>query len=448
MRTENDTIAAIATPFGLGGIGVIRVSGALVPQISFAVSQKKLKVRQATFADFFNQNKELIDQGVAIYFSKPHSFTGEDVLELQAHGSPVVLNQLLQTVISYGARLAEPGEFSKRAFLNGKLDLAQAEAIMDLVNAASDLAAKSALRSLRGDFSGLINNLSASLIKIRMELEGVIDFPEEIDHNLLAGIESQIIAVITKIEAIENTVKQGIILRDGIHVVISGAPNVGKSTLMNALSGEELAIVTEYPGTTRDVLRSFINLDGIPLHLTDTAGIRVAHDSIEKEGIRRAKKEIENADLVILLLDAKEKKEIATIAKDFFSKLPKNLLVVYNKIDLLNQRAKEEKQDGIIVVYLSAKTKEGIDLLKEQIKKKLGIFDFAEGICTARARHLEALQKTKNNLLQAKKSCGVKEWELIAEDLRVAQNHLGEITGKFLPEDLLDRLFSEFCLGK
>ncbi len=433
-----NTIAALATPAGRGGIGVIRISGTLVAEIANILLKQLPKPRYATYSSFTDKTGNLIDQGIAIYFPAPNSFTGEDVLELQGHGGPVVMDLLLNTVINLGARLARPGEFSERAFLNDKLDLVQAEAIADLIDSASGQAVRCALRSLQGDFSAQINTLVEKVIWLRSYVEAGIDFSDE-EIDLLA--EGQVVSKITelteKIDIILAKAQQGYLLKEGMQIVLVGAPNVGKSSLLNCLAGRDTAIVTPVPGTTRDIIREQIQIDGMPLHITDTAGLRVTEDIIEQEGIRRTKLAIEAADLVILLLDENSSKTNHSHAI-----LAKSPLIIRNKIDLNQQPA--GMRDGIL--YLSAKTGEGIDILTDYLKEKAGLQSNTEGTFLARRRHLDALQRAKLALITALSHSTA--YELLAEELRQAQQALNEITGEFTSDDLLGQIFSTFCLGK
>jgi len=432
-----DTIAALATPAGRGGIGVIRISGTLVAEIANILLKQLPKPRYATYSSFTDKTGNLIDQGIALYFPAPNSFTGEDVLELQGHGGPVVMDLLLNTVINLGARLARPGEFSERAFLNDKLDLVQAEAIADLIDSASGQAVRCALRSLQGDFSAQINALVEKVIWLRSYVEAGIDFSDE-EIDLLA--EGQVVTKITelteKIDIILAKAQQGYLLKEGMQIVLVGEPNVGKSSLLNCLAGRDTAIVTPVPGTTRDIIREQIQIDGMPLHITDTAGLRATEDIIEQEGIRRTKLAIEAADLVILLLDDNSNINHSQAI------LAKSPLIIRNKIDLSQQPA--GMQDGIL--YLSAKTGEGIDILTSYLKEKAGLQSNTEGTFLARRRHLDALQRARLALLTALSHSNA--YELLAEELRQAQHALNEITGEFTSDDLLGKIFSTFCLGK
>ena len=430
-----DTIIALATPSGRGGIGIVRISGPDVPKIAHTLLGQCPAPRYAIFSDFVDSTGELLDQGIALYFPAPHSFTGEDVLELQGHGGPIVMDILLNAVLKLGTRLARPGEFSERAFLNGKMDLAQAEAIADLIDSASTQAARCALRSLQGKFSTQIHALVEQLIGLRRYIEAGIDFVDE-EIDLLA--EGQVIEKLNKfiknLDSILDKAQQGYLLKEGMRIVLVGEPNVGKSSLLNCLSGRETAIVTPKPGTTRDVVRDQIQIDGLPLHITDTAGLRETDDMIELEGIRRTKLAIEEADLVILLCD-----DCYPPSNLMLDKSP---LIIHNKIDLSGHHA--GMQDGVL--YLSAKTGKGVEQLKRYLKEKMGLQSSTEGSFLARRRHLDALQRAKTAAIIGINHAQANE--LLAEDLRQAQEALSEITGEFTADDLLGEIFSTFCLGK
>ena len=441
-----DTIAAIATPPGRGGVGIIRVSGPLAKKISEKILGKTLKPRYADYLSFFDQNNETIDSGLALYFVAPNSFTGEDVLELQGHGGPVVMDLLLQRVISLGARIANPGEFSERAFLNDKVDLAQAEAIADLIEAGSEQAAKSAVKSLQGEFSRWIDESVEALTHLRMYVEAAIDFPEEeIDFLSDGHVTKSLENILSEMDKIFASAQQGVLLRDGMRVVLIGQPNTGKSSLLNALAGRDSAIVTHIAGTTRDVLREEINIDGMPLHVIDTAGLRESDDVVEQEGIKRTWIEIEQADRALLLVD--DKTGITAEDEKIHERLPKSLevTIVRNKIDLSESKA-AEKNDEIL---LSAKSGDGVDLLREHLKKIMGYTGLTEGIFLARRRHLDALIRAKELVINGQTQLQTsKAGELLAEDLRQAQNALGEITGHVTSDALLGKIFSSFCIGK
>ncbi len=454
---SNDTIAAQATPPGRGGVGIIRVSGPRAEVIAKTLCKKNLPLqpRYAHFSRFYNEQGEVIDEGLVIYFPGPNSFTGEDVIELQGHGGPVVMNALLNQVVELGARVARPGEFSERAFLNDKLDLAQAEAIADLIDSSSEQAARSALRSLQGAFSDRINVLVEQLIELRMYVEAAIDFPEEeIDFLADGKVLSDLNTIMEQLDQVFAEANRGVLMKEGMKVVLAGKPNAGKSSLLNALSGRDSAIVTEIAGTTRDVLREHIHIDGMPLHITDTAGLRESPDAVEQEGIRRAWLEIEKADRVIMLIDGAEVKEKniqpETLWPEFFQQLPQGtpLTVVINKIDLVLHLP--EMDDGEIpVIWLSAKHGDGLELLREHLKNAMGYGGEADGSFTARQRHIDALKKAQLALQQGKLQLTESgAGELLAEDLRLAQDHLGEITGRITPDELLGKIFSSFCIGK
>lgn len=447
MPDQNlDTIAAIATPPGRGGVGIIRVSGPLAKEISEKILGKIPKPRYADYLPFLDQNNETIDSGLALYFVAPNSFTGEDILELQGHGGPVVMDLLLQRVISLGARIAKPGEFSERAFLNDKVDLAQAEAIADLIEAGSEQAAKSAVKSLQGEFSQYIDDCVEALTHLRMYVEAAIDFPEEeIDFLSDGHVTKSLEKILADMDSIFASAQQGVLLRDGMRVVLIGQPNTGKSSLLNALAGRDSAIVTHIAGTTRDVLREEINIDGMPLHVIDTAGLRESDDVVEQEGIKRTWIEIEKADRALLLVD--DKNGITEEDDKIRQKLPKSLklTIIRNKIDLTESKPVEKETE----ISLSAKSGEGIELLRDHLKKIMGYTGLTEGVFLARRRHLDALIRAKelviNGQAQLQES---KAGELLAEDLRQAQHALGEITGHVSSDALLGKIFSSFCIGK
>ena len=433
-----DTIAAVATPAGKGGIGVVRVSGPQVPGIARAILGSVPAPRHATFASFRDAQGERIDQGIALYYPAPHSYTGEPVLELQGHGGPVVMQHLLRACLDAGARLAEPGEFTRRAFLEGKLDLAQAEAVADLIDAASREAARSALRSLSGDFSTAVRALLAELIELRALTEAMLDFPEEeVDRLHRDDAAARLAAVRGALEAVFAKSRQGSLLRAGIHAVLAGAPNVGKSSLLNRLAGEERAIVTPVPGTTRDSLREPIELDGVPLVLVDTAGVRESGDEVERRGMERTQLELSRADLVLAVAEAgASEPPIASVAGDAAAAR----IVVYNKIDLA---------PGFVAppgaVAVSAKTGEGLDRLRKSILEAAGWSATGEGVFLARERHLRALERARAHLRAADEQ---QAWEFFAEELRLAQEALASITGEFSSDDLLGEIFTRFCIGK
>ncbi len=443
---STDTIVAIATPPGRGGVGIIRLSGPNAYAIAMTINgNKALSPRLATFCSFYSDS--LIDQGLMLYFKAPHSFTGEDVVEIQAHGSPVVLDLLTKACIEVGARLARPGEFSERAFLNDKIDLTQAEAIADLIQASSQTAARMALKSLQGEFSNKINQLNEQLIYLRLYVEAAIDFPEEeIDFLNDGKVSTLLQTILAELTAIRLQANQGVMLREGLSLVIAGRPNAGKSTLINNLAGRDIAIVTEIAGTTRDVMREHILLDDIPLHIIDTAGLRESDDVVEKEGIKRAWQELKKADCVLLVVDINDPEHHHLLTKEIRAALPTEvpIITVFNKIDTVAQVAQVQEH----AVYLSAKSGDGINGLKQVIKDVVG-YQPNEGQFLARRRHLQALDEAKNLLVIGQQQLFVhRAGELLAEDLRLAQRVLCEITGEFSSDDLLGRIFSSFCIGK
>ncbi len=445
-----DTIVAVATPSGRGGIGIVRVSGPRAAEIAGAVLGSLPCARYAEHRPFKDAEGAVIDEGIALFFPRPHSFTGEDVLELQGHGGPVVLDMLIETILRLGARAARPGEFSQRAFLNDKLDLAQAEAIADLIDAASVQAARSALRSLQGEFSSRIHQLVEALIALRMFVESAIDFSdEELDFLADGAVSSRIDALGVQLRAIQETARQGCLLRDGMTVVLAGRPNAGKSSLLNALARRESAIVTDIPGTTRDVLRERITLDGMPLHIIDTAGLRDSDDPIEQEGVRRAWREIERADRVLLLVD--DQSGPGAEDRAILQRLPAQLAVtvVRNKIDLSGHAAQMTDVPEKPEIRLSAKTGAGLDLLETHLKRVMGYRGHGEDHFMARRRHLDAIARAVAHLdAGALQLSQYRATELLAEELRLAQQALAEITGEFTSDDLLGRIFSSFCIGK
>jgi tRNA modification GTPase len=459
--SASETIAAIATPPGRGGVGIIRVSGPNTGAIAQQITQRQLPPRQACYGAFFEHKTdvaEILDRGIALYFPGPHSFTGEDVLELQGHGGPIILDCLLREVIRLGARLARPGEFSERAFLNDKLDLAQAEAIADLIDSASEQAARSAVRSLTGEFSRRIDTLLEQLIELRLYVEAAIDFPEEeIDFLADGKIASALNNLLSVVAQVLVSAKQGTLLREGMTVVIAGAPNAGKSSLLNALAGRDTAIVTPIAGTTRDVLREHIQIDGLPLHIIDTAGLRDSPDAIEQEGIRRAWLEIEKADLILLMVDSNNaEQDLTNPAAIWPDSAPLQIgtqpvTIVRNKCDIsgLEIGLTPASSGDPCLINLSAKTGAGVDLLRAHLKDSVGYTNAGDGNFSARRRHLDALERTLKFLQAGQQQLQIQQaGELLAEDLRQAQQALGEITGKFTPDDLLGRIFSSFCIGK
>ena len=447
MLPRPDCIAAIATAAGRGGIGVVRVSGGNLAFLMTHILGKAIAPRYATYASFLDTQGQAIDQGIALFFPAPHSYTGEDVLELQGHGGVAVMQLVLQRCLELGASLAQPGEFTLRAFLNGKLDLAQAESVADLIDATTGQAARSAMRSLQGEFSQAIQFLVDGLIRLRMLVEAMLDFPEEeIDTTDVAQREEQLAKLCSKLETILGLAKQGSLLREGAHIVLVGQPNVGKSSLLNQLSGEDVALVSEIPGTTRDVIRQSIQIAGVPLHIIDTAGLRESQDSIELMGIARTRSTLQKADAILVLMDARS--GISEEDRKILDELPHDIprVHVFNKIDLMNQTARAEDQDGgECHVYLSAKTGNGLDLLREKLLALIGWHQEA-GVFMARERHVRALHAASVLLRRAAGAVG--RAEIFAEDLRLAQEQLCLIAGEFTTEDLLGEIFSRFCIGK
>lgn len=464
-----NTIAAQATSPGRGGVGIIRVSGPEAKNVAQTILGKIPEIRKAEYLPFTDTNEKILDHGIALFFKAPNSFTGEDIVEFQGHGGPVVLDMLLNEILSLPKiKMAKPGEFSEQAFLNDKLDLTQAEAIADLINSSSEQAARSALHSLQGDFSKLVNEMVESIIHLRMYVEAAIDFPEEeIDFLADKKIVTDLKKIINQVENVQKQAKQGSIIREGMRVVIAGRPNAGKSSLLNALSGKETAIVTDIAGTTRDVLTEQINIDGMPLHIIDTAGLRDSDDKVEQIGIERAWQEINQADRVLLMVDASENHEILEDEKsiknyypEFFKKLPKNigLTLVRNKADL--NRTISQNKVGLTefidnkdikhtVVTMSAKTGSGVDSLKEHLKNIMGYQGGTEGGFMARRRHLTALSKTHQHLIIGLEQLeSYVAGEILAEELRICQQELEQITGEFSSDDLLTKIFSSFCIGK
>lgn len=445
-----DTIAAIATPPGRGGIGIVRVSGMLTAAIARTVIGYLPAPRHAQFAQFRAADGVAIDHGIALYFPAPHSFTGEDVLELQGHGGPVILDMLLRRVTDLGARLARPGEFSERAFLNDRIDLAQAEAIADLIDASSEHAARSAIRSLQGEFSREIHALVEQLIELRSYVEAAIDFPDE-EIDFLSGdrIASALAHIHDSLQTLTKSAQQGCLLQEGMNVVIAGQPNAGKSSLLNRLARRDAAIVTDIPGTTRDVLREHISIDGLPLHIIDTAGLRDSDDPIERIGIRRAWDEIARADRVLLIVD--DRTGVTETDRDIMKRLPAELAltIVRNKIDLTGHEPGVSDGEYGVEIALSAKTGAGIEHLCQHIEASIGYQPAGEGVFIARRRHLDALRRALASLESGRRQLNERRaGELLAEDLRQTQQTLGEITGEFTSDDLLGRIFASFCIGK
>lgn len=449
-RGVASTIAAVATPPGRGGIGIVRVSGLGARTIATAVLGAVPSPRRATFRNFRDEQGAPIDQGIALFFPAPNSFTGEDVLELHGHGGLVVLDLLLQRLLALGARLARPGEFSERAFLNGKLDLAQAEAVADLIESGSAAAARSALRSLQGEFSRQVREIVEALIVLRTQLETAIDFAEEeIDFPANEKLINDIAVLTQNVAGLLKSARRGCLLHDGMTVVLTGSPNVGKSSLLNALARQDTAIVSKVPGTTRDLLRERIDIDGMPLHVIDTAGLRDSPDEIESEGIRRAKQAMVGADRVLLIVDDARPSSADDI--DLLTHLPTGVAqtVIRNKIDLTGREAGAYRKADNIEIALSAKTGVGLDALRAHLKECMGFQNAGETAFIARRRHLDAIQRAQAHLLMGcEQLTQARAIELAAEELRQAQNALNEITGEFTSEDLLGRIFSSFCIGK
>jgi tRNA modification GTPase len=445
---SSDTIAAVASAPARGALGIVRVSGPLVPTIAREILGFTPVPRRAHRARFLDARGESIDEGIALYFPRPASFTGEEVLELQGHGGIVVMDLLLRRVLALGARAARPGEFSERAYLNGKMDVAQAEAVADLIDAGTEAAARAAVRSMRGEFSARIGELKSLITDLRVQAEAAIDFPDEdIDFLQAPAITSRLARVLEAFDAIESAARQGTLLRDGLTVVIAGRPNAGKSSLLNALAGDDVAIVTASPGTTRDVLRQTLSLDGLPVNLVDTAGLRTALDTAEQEGIRRARGEMQRADRILYVIDASDAPEPPADAGDLPAGVP--VTAILNKIDLIGERPRLVAAGRVPRIYLSARTQDGIDLLRTHLKESAGYQDAQSGALAARRRHLDALARARElvgSAAAAREEC--RPFELFAEDLRLAQRALGEITGEFSSEDLLGAIFSSFCIGK
>ena len=449
MLNESSTIAAISTAQGIGGIGVVRLSGKDALKIAKKICNIDLTPRKAYTCSFKDKKNATLDQGIAIHFSSPASFTGEDIVELQGHGGNVVLNLILNACISHGAELAPPGEFTKRAFLNNKIDLSQAESVADLINASTEAAAKSAVNSLRGVFSNKINSLLKNLIELRVFVEACLDFPEE-DINFIneGNVNKKLESLKNSVIAILDAARQGQILRDGVKVVLIGRPNVGKSSLMNLLANESKAIVTEIPGTTRDPIKSDINIKGVPIHLVDTAGLRETDDIVEKLGIEKTWEAIHEADITLILDDVTDASQ--NFEDKFKKKLPKGQsIIIKNKIDLLKQKPSINYENDVPHIFISAKKGDGIQLLEKEILKIVGKdhkVSHKEDIFMARSRHIDALKKVNGAINKAIKN--LEAPELVAEELMIAQKSLSQITGEFSSDDLLGQIFSQFCIGK
>lgn len=440
-----DTIAAVATAQGLGGIGIVRISGRDIGAVAAGILGRIPVARHATYANFIDDKGDTLDQGIALYFPAPHSYTGEEVLELQGHGGSAVLHMVLQRCIELGARLAEPGEFTRRAYLNNRMDLAQAESVADLIAANSSVAARSALRSLSGEFSSVIHQLVDSLIHLRMLVEAMLNFPEEeLDGADQLRRDTMLEEIRNQLQHTLDTARLGSLLREGAHIVIAGRPNVGKSSLLNRLSGEEAALVSSIPGTTRDLIRQQIQLQGVPLHIIDTAGLRKSDDVVENMGIERTQQTLHRADLILLVLDASQ----GITAQDqlILDELPDDIprFLVFNKDDLISGRP--ERRDKEAVIHVSAKTGAGLEELRAMLLKAVGWRVQESGVFMARERHLRALQTAQKHLLQAHQVLSISE--LFAEELRLAQSALSQITGEFTADDLLGEIFSRFCIGK
>ncbi|TGN39478.1 tRNA uridine-5-carboxymethylaminomethyl(34) synthesis GTPase MnmE [Marinobacter confluentis] len=455
MQNVTDTIAAIATAPGQSGVGIVRISGPKARTIAETMLGFAPRPRYAHYGPFHDHQGQLIDEGLGLFFPNPHSFTGEDVLELQGHGGTVILDILLRAACDLGARLARPGEFSERAFLNDKMDLTQAEAIADLIESSSEQAARCAVRSLQGAFSRRIDALVEAVTHLRIYVEAAIDFPEEeIDFLADGKVANDLDRLLDDLNAILAEAQQGSILREGMKVVIAGRPNAGKSSLLNALAGREAAIVTAVEGTTRDVLREHIHIDGMPLHIIDTAGLRDSPDEVEQIGIARAWDEIRQADRILLMVDATTTDATRPLElwPDFIDQLPDNapLTVIRNKVDLTGEAVGVEQQgDAAPVIRIAAKSADGLEDLRNHLKACMGFASTTEGGFLARRRHLDALERAKASMLQGESQLqGYGAGELLAEDLRAAQDALGEITGALTPDDLLGKIFSSFCIGK
>jgi len=452
--SDSDTIAAIATATGRGGVGIVRVSGPMSRSVAEHVLGVVPRVRYAHYSDFVDETGSKLDEGIALFFEGPHSFTGEDVLELQAHGGPIVLDMILRACIRLGCRPALPGEFSQRAFLNDKLDLAQAEAVSDLINSTSEQAAKSAMRSLEGHFSHRVTDLVDSMIKLRIYVEAAIDFPEEeVDFLSDSAVTEQLDELRLSVRNLLENATQGALLTEGMTVVIAGKPNAGKSSLMNALAGRESSIVTDIEGTTRDILKEQINIDGMPLHVIDTAGLRESSDIVEQMGIDRAWTEIKRADRILWVFDASQTPNIDPHEEwpELFTVLNADepVTLVRNKVDQLGETASTGQTGNYPIISVSAKDGTGLDLLRQHLKECVGYQQTGESTFTARRRHLDSLERASEAMDRGHEQLHVYQaGELLAEELRIAQDALGEITGKFSSDDLLGEIFGSFCIGK
>lgn len=442
-----DTIAAIATPKGRGGISIVRISGSNALEIAKKIVKLTPASRKAIFTVFYDNKGKALDEGIVLFFQAPNSFTGEDILELQGHGGPIIADLLLAEVLTLGARLARPGEFSERAFLNNKMDLTQAEAVADLIEASSAAAARCAMRSLQGEFSKQIHAIVNQIIQLRLFIEAALDFPtEEIDFLSESTIRSDIESVIINLENLYHQAKQGLLYREGIHLVIAGKPNAGKSSLLNSLTGKDAAIVTDIPGTTRDMLKESLEIDGIPVQIMDTAGLRETTDIIEKEGVRRTRQVLKQADVILWIMDIQDE-DFSQLEEITPYKIP--VIIIKNKIDTVNCTPEKSEWMNYVCISLSAKFNLGIDLLKSHLKHLLGINVSAETVFIARQRHLQAMEKALMYLkLGISSFTSGQSSELMAEELKQAQLMLSEITGEFTTDDLLGKIFSTFCIGK
>jgi tRNA modification GTPase len=447
-----DTIVAVASAPGRGAVGVIRVSGPRVPQIATGILGVLPAPRRARFSSFLDADGKSVDEGIALYFAAPASYTGEHVLEIQGHGGALVVDMVLKRLLELGCRMARPGEFSERAFLNGKIDIAQAEAIADLIDAGTTAAARAAVRSLQGEFSARVADLKSRITSLRAYVEAAIDFPdEEIDFLSGETLRERLAAVFAAFESITVAARQGALLREGLTVVIAGKPNAGKSSLLNSLAGDEVAIVTDVPGTTRDLLRQQVHLDGLPLNLVDTAGLRPAMDVVEAEGVRRARNEIARADRVLYVVDTGAGENTSEQWAAELEQLPAGvpLTLVFNKIDLTGTPARLDDTAKPPRIFISARTGAGLELLRVHLKTSAGYLESESGAFAARRRHLDALTRARQHVQSAADTLSsTRAFELFAEDLRLAQHALGEITGEFTSDDLLGEIFGSFCIGK